>query len=529
MKAATLPPITSLQTKSAENDSPPTNPGHHRKKPKPKETLKRSQADKRIDFLLKKHFDDDPDFRPLILELAELDPTPKKKYLAWLVKHWTGQWNPTDADQKRVTKYLETHHKGAKYFSPLSWTGLRLEDAGYHADIFRYTPESLATLGGRIAEIIRIDEEDKRIRMGEPVALDGSEIVHQDDKFTIIRIRTTGALQSFGQDTSWCVRHGDPMNYSFPFDFILDHEGNRYLANGMEVKDRWDMVPCTAVRNRINELRSNVSDSHEIEKAKRRDRVERAIQEKRKLTGEETSEILQDVKLAIRYATEVIGGPWRRFEQHVRVADLTARQAVDYAVTVRKKRWRKFENKIKRSVGPLANYRRAFPGSIAKSDEEIFMQQLKDWRTQDPQAHWRPSRWSNQGHAESRQRDACYEVSLLDRRYSFDRYCRFLASIATSEMANRYRLKLKSYFSRNYGEGEEAKSQLEIAREMCRRLNQRVQFLEISIAKDPICSLNYAKAIGERFVRGEEAIMADPKLAHQYRRIFLRSGCETEI
>lgn len=532
LKTATFTPITSKQTESAENYPPPTDPGHHHRKPKPKETLKRSQADKRIDFLLKKHFDDDPDFRPLILELAELDPTPKKKYLAWLVKHWTGEWNPADTELKLAAQYLETHHKGAKYFSPLSWTGLLLEDAGYHADIFGYTPRSLVTLGGKIAEIIRIDEEDKQIRRGSLVALNEGETVHHDENFTIIRIRSTKALQRFGQGTSWCVRHGDLHGYSFPFDFILDHDGNRYLANRREVRDRWDRLPCATVSNRINELRDNAFDAHDIEEAKRRDRIiaeiERAIQEKGKLTREQMDQILKDASLAIRYATEVIGGPWRRFERQIRVADLTAQQAVDYAVKTRKKRWRKFENKIKSSVGPLADYRKAFPGSIAKSDKEIFKQQLSDWRRQNPKAHWRPARRSNQGHAESLQRNFRYEASLLERRYSLDRYCLFLASIASSEMATRYRSKLKSYFVFTEGEGTQAKSQVQIAREMCRRFDRRVPFLETSIAKDPVCSFRYAKAIGARFARGEKAIMADPKLARRYRRHFLRPSCNPQ-
>ncbi|MDA8745236.1 hypothetical protein N9N28_11430 [Rubripirellula amarantea] len=512
-----IPPIAANRQKNSSTN------------PKVKPPI-RSQADKRIDFLLKKHFDDDPDFRPLILELAELDPTPKKKYLAWLVKHWTGKWNPTDADLTRVGQYLETHHKGAKYFSPLSWTGLLLEDVGYHADIFQYTPQSLPALGGRITEIIRIAEEDKQIRQGNPVALAGSEIVHQDNEFTIIRVRTTGALIRLTQGSSWCIRNGNLFGYSFPFDVVLDHEGNRYLANGKEVRDEWDRMPAWILRNRINELRESAFDSLQLDEAKRTERfateIETAIHGKKKLTRDQTEQILKEPNLAIRYAMEVMDGPWRRFEKQVRVADLTASQAVDYAVKTRKKRWRKFENKIKRSVAPLKRYRRAFPGSIAFSDAEVFKLQLKEWRRREQRAHWRPTRWSNQGHAEAMDRDYCYESSLLDRPYSFDRYCRLLASIATSSIAHRYRSKLKSYFDFTETEEKQAESQTRIAREMCRRFDRRVPFLETSIAKDPVCSFNYAKAIGARFARGEKAIMADPKLARRYRRHFLRPSCD---
>ncbi|MFW6114533.1 MAG: hypothetical protein ACOC7K_02215 [bacterium] len=123
----------------------------------------------------------------------------REKYLAWLVKHWTGKWNPTDADLKRVPQHLETHHKGAKYFSPPSWTGLRLEDAGYHADIFRYSFETLGTLGGRIAELIRIDEEDKQILKGNLVVTGGAEVAYKDERWTLLRVRTKNALKRLGQ------------------------------------------------------------------------------------------------------------------------------------------------------------------------------------------------------------------------------------------------------------------------------------------------------------------------------------------
>jgi len=534
LKAATLTPPSSKPHTSQSINSPP-NAFPIRPKPKVNQTPKRSQAEKRIDFLLQKHFDDDTDFRPLILELAELDPTPKKKYLAWLVKHWTGQWNPTDAELQRVARYLETHHKGAKYFSPLSWTGLRLEDAGYQADIFKYTPETIAMVSGNIAEIIRVDEEDKQIRKGNPVALAGADLVYRDEQLTIIRIRTGEALKRFGQNTSWCVRHGDPMGYRFPFDFILDHEGNRYLANRNEIRDRWDRYPEYSIRRQIAEARERIVDPYEIEAKKKaaedlrfHKSIEQAIEDRRRLTRDEERKLLQDADLAITYAAKVIGGPWRRFESQTRVADLTATQAVEYAVQVRKKRWRKFENKIKRSVGPLAEYREAFPGSIPKTDEEIFKEQLQEWRSATPKAHYRPLRRSAQRRAECLERDFRFEASLATRRYSMDRYCRLLASLATSSMADRYHDKVNSFFIDAEGE-EEQTANLPIARELCRRFDRRMTKLEEHIAKDAACSLNYAVAMGERFLDGEAAILADPKLAPKYRRRFLQREPEPKF
>lgn len=320
--------------------------------------------------------------------------------------------------------------------------------------------------------------------------------------------------------------------HSFSFDVVLDHEGNRYLVNRKVVRDKWDRTPGRALKNRINELRESVSDPHEMEAMKRKDRVaaefKAAIEGKKKLTRDQTEQILKEPKTALRYVMEAMDGPWRQFEKQVRAADLTASQAVDYAVKIRRRRWRNFENKIKRSVAPLGEYRRAFSGSIAFCDAEIFKLQLEEWRRREKRAHCRPARRSVQGWAEAMIRDDRYEGRLIDRPYSFDRYCRLLASNATSLMAHRYRSKLESYFDFTETEEKQVESLNRIARKLCRRFDRPVPFWETSIATDPACSFNDAKAIGARFVRGEKAIMADPDLARRYRRHFLRPSCDPQ-
>gem|GEM_PF-2502244 len=522
LTAATLIPNPAKPQPSIHNrQSTPCKQPHGQP---PTERPKRSQADKRIDFLLKNKFDNDPDFRPLLIELADLDPTPKKKYLAWLVKHWLGDWKATNEEKRRVAGHLAAHNQGAKYFSPLSWTGLRLEDAGYHADIFRYTPDTIAKLSGEVAEIIRIDEGDKQIRKGNMVALAGAEIVHRDDQFTIIRIRTGDALKRFGQNTSWCVRHGNSLGYPFPFDFILDHEGNRYLANRTEVRDQWDRQPTNDISDRINKLRSQVFDSREQHRAM----VHRAIGNQERLDQKSELLVMACPDAATEYAVGVLKGPWKEFEERVRVADLSPQQAVQYAIRARKKPWPRFENRIKRSVGPLADYREAFPGSIPKTDEEIFKEELHIWRWCNPDANNTPMRRSVQGRAESLERIRSFDERIVPSRYSLHRYTKLQASLATSSMASRYHEKVTSYFvdwSSEFGKTVN----LPIARELCRRFDQRMKVLEEYIAQDTVCSMNYAEAIGERFLDGEAAILGDSKVAQRYRRRFLRPEPETKV
>lgn len=217
----------------------------------------------------------------------------------------------------------------------------------------------------------------------------------------------------------------------------------------------------------------------------------------------------------------MFAGPWKEFEESVRVADLTATQAVRYAVEVRKSRWRRFENKIKRSRGPLNAYRRAFPGSIPKSDEEIFRDQIHDWRCRMPRANAYCLKRSSQGRAELLQRDRRYDASIASRPYSLDRYTRFLASLATSPMASRYRDKVRSYFA-DFESDDGRSICLPIARKLCLRFSQRMKSLESEIAKDSVCSFNYAIAMKERFLEGEVAIFADPIVAPKYRRRFIQ-------
>ena len=420
---------------------------------KPKEKPpKRSQADKRIDFLLKKHFDDDPDFRPLLLKLAKLDPTSKKTYLAWIVKHWTGDWKSTEADCDRVAEHLKTHLKGTKYFSPLTWTGLSLEEEGYQADIFRYTPDSLESLDGPIAEIIQRDEEDKQIRKGNLVVTGGAEVAYKDERWTLLRVRTREALRRLGQGTSWCVRNGHLEGYKFPFDFLINNEGERFLANKHQIRDRWDKVPTPNVEAEIDRVRALGGDSYDRARAQ----VKFAIKAKKRHDADEENRILQFPDLAIWYAKKVIRGQWVEFEKSVRVAKLSATLATEYAVTVLRKRWPRFENKIKRSYDAKWRYRHAFPGSIPKTEEEVFYEKRWAWREttgfKTPFMHWSVG-WQ----AESRLRNLEFEKGLLNyAETSINRYAKIIASLATSEIAHYYSDKVQSYFQTTDDEPKQA-------------------------------------------------------------------------
>lgn len=490
-------------------------------KPHQEKPPKRSQAEKRIAFVLNKYFNDDPDFRPLILKLAELDPTPKKKYLAWLVKYWVSNWNPTDADLACVTKHLETHYKGAKYFSPLSWTGLRLEDAGYHADVFRYRPETLASLGGKLAEIIRIDDEDKQIRKGNLVVTRGAEVAYKDKRWTLLRVRTNEALRRLGQGTLWCVRDGNSLGYRFPFDFLLNEEGERFLANDDEIRDRWDRTPTGRTLIEIHRVRALGSDGYDRASLQ----VADAMRTRQRLDADIERLVLQYPDLAIRYAEKVIGGKWEEFEKAVRVATLSAQHATNYAIRCRGKRWPRFENKIKRSVTPLAVYRNAFPGSIPKSDEDIFQDKLAQWRIHTARASRPRKRWSIQWQAESRERNIDFEDNLLLKysEASVTRYARLIASLATSEIAPEYRAKIESYFMETKDKRKLIVNE-ELGGMICKRIRHRVPEIESLIADNSERAFAYAFGISQRFLEGERAVKRDPNLWLQYTDKFLRAS-----
>ncbi len=509
--------------------TPPTDlrirPETTRDETKPK-LLKRTQAEKRIDFLLQKHFDNDPDFRPLIHELAEYDPTTKKKYLAWLVKHWTGDWSPDNAELKQIRVCLTTHQKGAKYFGPLTMIGLQLEDAGYHTDIFSYTPQTIQSVQGEIETIIRIDEENKQIRKGDLVLTAGAEIAYQDDEWTLLRIRSNEALERFGQGTSWCVRYGDAFGYRFPFDLLLTKNGERYLANGSEVRDRWDKLPPDEILNTINRVRKRAIDNYKEGNHHYRElasAISKAARQKVRLDASKELQLFDYPKLAIAYAEEVLGGRWLEFENQVRVSDLSAALAVDYAIQCRRERWYRLENKIKRSVQARARYREAFPGSIPKTEEEVFKEEVQAWRAQSQLAHRNPLRNGTQGRAEERRRSVSADRRLLrSSPATQEKYARLFASLVTSEARRWYCEKLKSYFDDFVSEvGKEVN--LPIARLLSRRFGQRIEWLEPMIAKDAVCSMNYAVENGERFIEGEAAIRGLPELWKKYQQRFFKT------
>jgi hypothetical protein len=485
---------------------------------------KRTQTDKRIDYLLTKHFEDDPEFRPVISKLAEYDPTPNKKYLAWLVKHWCGKWNPDEAQLQRISHCLNIHHRGAKYFSPLTWTGLELEDVGYQADVFRFTPQTILQMQGKIVEIIQTDEENKQIRKGNLVATAGAEVAYQDDNWTLVRIRTNEALMRLGQGTSWCVRHGIIGGYRFPFDFLLSREGDKYLANANQVRDRWDKIPPVEIVEKINEIRRLGSDSGDkVSDEYRRftATIHRAIQARIKLKQEEEEKLLGYPGLAIEYAHGVIGGRWPEFEQKIRVSDLSASNAVEYAIRCRRERWPRFENKIKRSSAPLARYREAFPGAIPKTEKELFNEDIQQWRLVTKAANCNPLTYGVQAMAEARVRQP-NERQWLARvsEASVKRYAMMFASLVRSVAKRWYVEKLQSYFSDFESEhGQEVN--LKIARLLCLHFGERMECLEPMIAKDATCSLNYALGMGERFVEGEDKIRKEWGLWEKHRKKIL--------
>ena len=496
-------------------------------KPTHEPNEKRTQTDKRIDYLLKKHFEDDPEFRPVISKLAEYDPTPNKKYLAWLVKHWCGKWNPDDDELQCIAHCLNIHHRGAKYFSPLSWTGLELEDVGYRADVFRFTPQTILQMQGKIAEIIQTDEENKQIRKGNLVATAGAEVAYQDDSWTLVRIRTNDALKRLGQGTSWCVRHGNMGGYRFPFDFLLSREGDKYLANATQVRDRWDRIPPIEVVEKINQIRMLGSDSGDKvnDEFKRfAASIHNAIEARSKLKQEVEEKLLGYPELAIEYAHGVFGGRWPEFEQKVRVSELSAFFAVDYAIRCRKERWPRFENQIKRSVGPLARYREAFPGSIPKTEKELFKEDIQRWRSVTKAAHNNPSKFGVQAMVESRERHSSEERWLVHAsESSLKKFAILFASLVTSDTKRWYIEKLQSYFNDFESEYGQAVN-LRLARLLCLRFGEPLEFLESRIAQDAACSLNYALGIGERFAEGEAQIREDWGLWEKYRTKVLRES-----
>lgn len=124
-----------------------------------------------------------PEHHDSIDKIAEYDPSGNYKYLAWMVKRII----KGGEDENNVVKAVEAFHKNAQ----------RLEKKDLNQ--YRSAEEVLSTIE-RLGDTQKVKRKRKKEK-----AVEGSNILYQDDDFLFVRPDTKAASCYYGQGTTWCV------------------------------------------------------------------------------------------------------------------------------------------------------------------------------------------------------------------------------------------------------------------------------------------------------------------------------------
>jgi hypothetical protein len=466
---------------------------------------------KRIEFLLKKYFQRDPNQRELLLELAEIDPTTKKKYLPWITHCWKAGWRGGALNRARLRAHLETFQtlhlfSAGKHGNILA----KLRELDVKLDIFRFNPTSLADLMRKIRPLLKRAQTRDRIQRGELVLCSGAEIAYQDEKFAIVRIRSESALHKLSQAGCWCTQqmrmykpYGDwydsySYSYSLPFDLIFENGRAAYLANwGMnEVRDRTNKMPPPEKLAELTTLRELAADGY--------DRATASIQEARQ-TGQPLPDVVERSlihypTLAAIYAADVKKCPWPEFEQEVKLNRISPRAAMRYAIEAKQARWHRAEKLIGRvrHVGHQYASHFGLPQPHSKRKKLFGDSELR------------------RAKARSVNRDRVWEQALSNRPQLQAEYLHYTAQRAQRLPPEEYRKKIRSYFQgfKDFPDWEKEQALL-----LIESFEKRVYFLESVLRCIPQAAASYAiHVIQECWFEAETAIRGDLNAWAKYTR-----------
>lgn len=332
-----------------------------------------TQRDKRIDFLLTRHFPDQPEKRALLENLADLDPTPNKKFLPWLVKHWLIGWRLSKEQRQRFREDLSLYCLACRWETNYSVC------KPHERDIFHFTPATFGKfIRTRRKEIKRYDLISK-MEKGKLVLCPGAQLAYHDEYCSVIRIRSYPALALLSHYGSWCTQdiqayclRGNGREYDLPFDLILTADNYRYLADQWDIRDRWDHHPSNSTIEWITEVRAKAQDSFDIAK----DKLDCACKQQVRLSESDERELIRFPKLAVIYAEKFFEEGWVEFEELAPLVRVGHRLATYYAIYVKKGRWPRAEKIIGRKICTASEYYREFRVQTNKKLKAIARQKI---------------------------------------------------------------------------------------------------------------------------------------------------------
>ncbi|MDZ4849979.1 MAG: hypothetical protein SGI77_11895 [Pirellulaceae bacterium] len=353
-----------------------------------------------------------------------------------------------------------------------------------------------------VDRLIRREDETRRIRAGEVVLCSGAEIAHQDDQFTVVRIRTARALNKLSEAGAWCTSHmtfWQQDHYRLPFDLIFEKGGNRFLTDGWEIKDRWDKDVDGKKERVLRELVKRSKDGFDIAS----EQLATASTSSQRLDNDTENALLRYPSLAANYAAKVLKREWPEFEANVKLNRLSSYAALEYAIHAKKDRWVRAEKVINRVDGCHVSYAKHFgieiPARLKPSQSKRDkLNEILNRLIQAPENF----------------RDSEYEQSLVARPKFLAGYAFEVAKQATKRPTDEYRAKVKSYFQHG---GKEDAWQNQFAIAILKHCTERVYFIEPLLHDNANWALIYAvNAVKRRFLAGEPAIMSNAECAVTY-------------
>lgn len=167
---------------------------------KPTLTEEELLAEGRLEDVKKKY--PELDKRGIIDNLSAKDPSGNNAYLRWMAKHLSDYYSLTSQEPDSRDEYQEKIEKLAKQFH-LNKQRLKKRD------LYQYkTPEELEDAVEKLGASAR----EKRKKEKEK-AMEGSEIVYDNDDFFAVRPYTTDASCYYGRATRWCISATQSQNY----------------------------------------------------------------------------------------------------------------------------------------------------------------------------------------------------------------------------------------------------------------------------------------------------------------------------
>jgi hypothetical protein len=153
--------------------------------------------------------------------VAEIDPTPTKKYLEWLVKQADAGANSTELEEI-IEKFQDK--------------GSRLEKK----DINSYK-----TIGDLRAALDKISDVSKR-KEKEHIKTGGANVIYENDDVKVYYIKDRSACLLYGSNTKWCITEESPEHWD---DYTNQGANFYFVIRKRPQRNKYDKVAIAVLND----------------------------------------------------------------------------------------------------------------------------------------------------------------------------------------------------------------------------------------------------------------------------------------